>query len=445
MKLFSRSPGRIGTHRLVCDIVLADTNYTTYKKGTTLIDPTTGEKVQELATIVTEEELKKIAPLLETTYYSARKHPFVLNIDNVDINRDRFVYTPPSAYMSPGCLIFNSAIVNLQKWALDKDSCKYSKDALEILLTTMDEVPEKNIKSYMKKITKAFIEMVKQHQRTFAKDFDKKTPENIHLLINSTIHNLVLIPTFVALVFCSCFPYGDSKCVTIFNELTNSFPEEVPHLSAAIDYYLLQAPFFNTKGILEKNGGKISLDYVRMVALTAIGPEAYVNLHILKQVALKYSSGQIGHEEFKTAVKYSYTDKARKSSKLKGQFNSNVYVAPRKKYCNNCNWWWYHTLRVGFISVRFGYDIVGHILGVPPPGSLNLNLNDKFNIKRQDLVVKYEEAFLKYGKKKRFYDSSDLILVKVMSIIGGANRNVGKHMTDNYGVSFQQVSQLLNL
>lgn len=437
MRLIARLPAHPHTVRLIFALALADTHYALSKQDTVLIDPITGKQVNEIATILKEEDVEKIYLYTESVFYLKRKQPCgASDPEQYDSNWRRFDHISPSSYISPGCLIFNSGVIYLRDWAYTKSNKKAPKDALDFLLTTMEVVPEKQIKGYLKSVSEAMKKLITSQMDILWNQKDRQSPENIHQLINYAIHYSVLMPTFVALVFCSLFPYGDPKSTTIFNDLARCFPEEIPQFSSAIDYHLLKSGLFNTRGILEKDGGTVSLDYVRMVALTLIGPGAYANLHILRAFGLKYCRGQLSHEEFKVAIGYLYVDRFYDNHKLDGKYNTNVYMTTKDKYCNDCTRWIHYTLRVGYLSVRFGYDIIGHILKVSSPGSPRLNLADKFNGRRQDFLVKYEAEFMKYSEEEVLYDSSDLDFTKLMSSMDYLGPYSGRSLIDKKHESY---------
>lgn len=463
MDFYGPFSSRLNSYSIACAISMGETNYASSKKGTILTDPKSGALVEEIIGIMPEDEFTEIKPLFdEKSYYvSIRNNLFGIIEGSEDYPErnvffSKFLNTAISAYVSPGCIIFNSGIIDLKKWGYSKQMLKKNpKDALEILLTTTGAIQENKLKGYMKSVTKALEKLVNDQNQLLVDVSNKQTPEDFKHLTEYAIHHLTIMPTLIALIYCSCFPQCDSKSTDVFEDLIEYFPEEAFLFSPVINNHLLNTSMFNTKGILENNGGKISLDYVRMVALILIAPEVYINLRVLIAEEKKFRTGELSLEQFQYAIAFLYADTGLVSRQMKGKYNCNVYITTKEKHCPNCNRWLKYTLWAGYVSMRFGYDILGSILKVPISESATLDLDDKLNLKRKEFLAKYEATFVKYDEKGELAESSEILfkeLLKYVTLLKHVAQNspfkiCGSYFNQNIEIirkSVPEVSALLN-
>lgn len=426
MDFYGSFSNKINSYNVVCAITMSAITYTTPKKDSIVIDPRTGKQVEEVTGILSRNDFISLKRVFDRqTFYDSLQITLFGIIDETEDYAERNVFYSPflntaaSAYVSAGCIIFNSGIVSLKNWAYTKQFLKNNpKDALEILLTDAGAFKENRVKGYMESVSKAFTKLANSQNQILLDESNKQKPENFSQIMKYTICHLTQIPVIVALVYCSCFPYGDSKCTTIFKDLIKHFPKEVSIFSQAIEAHLLNISMFNPQGILEQYGGKVSFDYVRMVALIMIGPYVYLNLRVLLLEGENYCGGKQSLEEFQNKTACLYADSGLINRRLKGKFNEILYLTTKDKYCYNCGRWFAYTLWAGYVSMRFGYDILGSILGVPVAESAILDLNDNMNIKRQEFLAKYEATFMEYDETGKLIKSSEIFFGKLLPVIG---------------------------
>lgn len=385
------------------------------KPNMTLIDPSTGTETKSVVGVYYQGHITKTLEATSAHYLELGKLNDASDNDSKRVVAERTDGKTASSYASPGCFFVNFSLLTLTKWAYKKPENKKQAgqpqgDEMAIMIQEEGNLSSKEFKTYLESITKAVKATMKTHNTVVFSRSVLAEPQNMDTIIDNAILDIMMVPTLVALAYCACnlsYYGGDRNCAYILNEIMRCFPQEYKKFARAVDFYLNEANIFNTTGILDTNGGggKVSADTVRVVALTLVGPNIYASAVALRAEGEKLKRGEITIKDYKKAIRYIdyYT------------YTTNIYIAESEDgFSHITDRWRMYSAKIGFIVARFGYDIVGTILGCPKPNTTALNLDDKFNLRRRELIEKFDSTFNVYDSNGVFIGTKDTMFKKFL-------------------------------